>query len=137
MSQNSPFNPPPFDSDETTDETPVAPTIVEAAQPIAPTIQPTNEPMAHVETVVPEPTSASRATNPLLAMLVGALLSCAMIGGGIIIGRQTSATGGKGVLPIGGAGTANDPDAGPLVSAVKRLGPSVMNVDTTFGAPEK
>ena len=158
MSPNSPFNPPPFEaeaiapnapSQATSQATPEqaatapqspplssdgAPTIVETPAGAAPVIE-----SAHVETLAPEPARAGSATNPLLAMLVGALLSCAMIGGGIAIGRQSVGAGkSAGVLPSsGGAGSANNPEEGPLVSAVKQLGPAVMNVDTTFGAPPK
>ena len=143
MSQNSPFNPPPFDADAPPQNAPEvaatspqsndgAPTIIETPATHAPVA---HAPVAHVETLAPEPARAGNATNPLLAMLVGALLSCAMIGGGIAIGRQSA--GGTGVLPAGGAGTVNNPEQGPLVSAVKTIGPAVMNVDTTFGAPEK
>ena len=135
MSSNSSFNPPPFDAAATSAPTPVIenPTV-ENATPETPLVAPPQ----HVETIALEPARAGAATNPLLAMLVGALLSCALIGGGIAIGRQTAGASGNGVLPTGGAGgTANNPEAGPLVSAVKELGPAVMNVDTTFGAPEK
>ena len=140
MSQNSPFNPPPFDATATASETPAetpiqTPTETPPYLPGAPT--PSRPPQAHVETIAPEPARAASATNPLLAMLVGALLSCAMIGGGIAIGRNSAGASG-GVLPTGkGAGTVVNPDEGPLVIAVKELGPSVMNVDTTFGAAPK
>ena len=132
MSQNSPFNPPPFDAEATPAEPNAAP--AEPAR-VAPDIVTTPLPVQHVETLAPEPARAHTATNPLMAMLVGALLSCALIGGGIVIGRQTA--GKNSVLPTGGAGTVNNPEEGPLVSAVKELGPAVMNVDTTFGAPDK
>ena len=133
MSQNSPFNPPPFDADAAS--TPVAPESVESPAPTAATSP--ASPAVHVETVAPEPARAHSATSPLMAMLVGALLSCAMIGGGIAIGRQSAQGRGNGVLPTSGGGTVNNPEEGPLVSAVKTLGPTVMNVDTTFGAPPK
>lgn len=153
MSQNSPFNPPPFDANETPAPSPVVENAVENAPVENATVAPPfaatppvaatpaylpGAPVQHVETVVPEPARASSATNPLLAMLVGALLSCAMIGGGIAIGRQTAGAnaGAGGVLPTG-AGTVINPEEGPLVSAVKELGPAVMNVDTTFGAAPK
>ena len=150
MSQNSPFNPPPHDANEPPAQTPAIENVTgnaslpapggtpggTPAETMAPAYLPgAPAPSAHVETVVPEPARAHSATNPLLAMLVGALLSCAMIGGGIVVGRGT--LGAASVLPSGGAGTANNPEEGPLVSAVKRVGPAVMNVDTTFGAPEK
>ena len=131
MSQNSPFNPPPFDADAPPQ---AAPTPIETP-PITPPPTVATAPVAHIETVVAEPVGTHKATNPLMAMLVGALLSCAMIGGGIVIGRQSA--GSASVLPTGGAGSENNPEEGPLVSAVKTLGPSVMNVDTTFGAPPK
>ena len=153
MSQNSPFNPPPFDADASPQsapepaatpprsnadapeimETPVEPNVVAPAATAPSQAAPIQR--AHVETVAPEPARAGNATNPLLAMLVGALLSCAMIGGGIAIGRQSA--GQTGVLPSGGAGSVNNPEEGPLVSAVKSIGPAVMNVDTTFGAQPK
>ena len=78
------------------------------------------------ELLVPEPPRAHAATNPLLAMLVGALLSCALIGGGILIGRQSVGAGGA-LATTGGDGSAS------IVQAVKAIGPAVMNVDTTFG----
>ena len=140
MSQNSPFNPPPFDADAPPANALPTDAPAPAATPpqseiVAPASAPPTEP-AHVETLAPEPARAGSATNPLLAMLVGALLSCALIGGGIAIGRQSAR--GASVLPAGGqAGTVINPEEGPLVSAVKTLGPSVMNVDTTFGAPPK
>ncbi len=136
MSQNSPFNPPPFDAAATSSETPIqAPAETPPYMPGEPTwLRP---PQTHMETIAPEPARAHAATNPLLAMLVGALLSCAMIGGGIAIGRNSAGASG-GVLPTGkGAGTVFNPDEGPLVIAVKELGPAVMNVDTTFGATPK
>ena len=141
MSQNSPFNPPPFDAaaPPTNDDAPaivdvISPEPTPATAPVAAVL--THAPETVVaETVVAEPARAHTATNPLMAMLVGALLSCAMIGGGIVIGRQNA--GRASVLPTGGAGSINNPEEGPLVSAVKTLGPSVMNVDTTFGAPPK
>ena len=150
MSQNSPFNPPPFDasaaSDEPTNPTPAsapdaasastADVTASASTDVAPQV---GEPMAqpYVETVAPAAARAGAATNPLMAMLVGALLSSALIGGGILIGRQS--VGATSILPSGGGAgaTAINPEEGPLVGAVKRLGPAVMNVDTTFGAPEK
>ena len=140
MSQNSPFNPPPFDAASTPTATPIETSAEPTASPTEPVpIAPETvavPPVQHVETIAPEPEwgRTSNATNPLMAMLVGALLSCALIGGGIVIGRQTAGT--ANVLPTG-AGTANNPEEGPLVSAVKALGPTVMNVDTTFGAPDK
>ena len=139
MSQ-SPFNPPPFDAAATANDMP-APEVETppAYLPGAPMQTPVPDASAQhapIETVVPEPAHARSATNPLLAMLVGALLSCAMIGGGIAIGRNSA--GASGVLPTSvGGGTVINPEEGPLVSAVKELGPSVMNVDTTFGAPPK
>ena len=161
MSPNSPFNPPPFDADapptDAPDASPTAapaatapqssedaPTKIEpiAQTPAAPVMQSVPQsalqPADHVETLAPEPARAGSATNPLLAMLVGALLSCALIGGGIAIGRQSASGAGTSVLPGGGkAATVTNPEEGPLVSAVKTLGPTVMNVDTTFGAPPK
>ena len=139
MSPNSPFNPPPFDADATPPDAPqTAATSPQSNADFATptTIAPVQT--AHVETLAPEPARAGSATNPLLAMLVGALLSCAMIGGGIAIGRQSANGASKtSVLPTSGAGSVNNPEEGPLVSAVKSIGPAVMNVDTTFGAPPK
>ena len=140
MSPSSSFNPPPFDAQAPTEtpsvvETPVASTPVVQA-PEAPVYLPgaplqTPAPQAPVEIMAPEPARAHAATNPLLAMLIGALLSCALLGGGILIGRG----GVGGVAPVGE--TPVDPARDPIVSAVKIIGPAVMNVDTTFGAPAK
>ena len=129
MSPSSSFNPPPSDADDNNDAPVTSPAIAASA----PTIE--ASPATRPDVIVPEPARAAAATNPLLAMLVGALLSCALIGGGIAIGRQTA--GGASVLPTAGAGTALNPEAGPIVNAVKTIGPAVMNVDTTFGAPAK
>ncbi len=154
MSPNSPFNPPPFDADAPPTDAPDAspgatPAPATTAPPSSedapvmqsvpqPALQPALQPADHVETLAPEPARAGSATNPLLAMLVGALLSCAMIGGGIAIGRQSAGGANTSILPSGGrAATVTNPEEGPLVSAVKTLGPTVMNVDTTFGAPPK
>ena len=109
----------------------VAPPIITAPAPAS--AAPLQTPLAPApptpaETVWPEPPRAHAATNPLLAMLLGALLSCALVGGGILIGRQSA-----GAPPIGGS--VAEPDKDPIVGAVKIIGPAVMNVDTTFGKP--
>lgn len=134
MSQASPFNPPPFDADPP-DEPVAAPVVTQAAPETvvtspAPLQSVTAAPLtAQPEWIAPEPARAGAATNPLLAMLIGALLSCALIGGGIVIGRQSAGASG-GILPLGSS--ASDGST-PIVAAVKTIGPAVMNVDTTFG----
>ena len=81
------------------------------------------------ELIAPEPARAVAATNPLLAMLLGAVLSCALLGTGILIGRG-------GIAKTGATGTSggvNEASGNAIISAVKEVGPSVMNVDTDFG----
>ena len=139
MSQNSPFNPPPFDPDAPTSPAPQplapatsqAPAMIEAPaiETVAPAYLPGEMPQSapRADVLAPEPARPNAATNPLMAMLIGALLSCALIGGGIAIGRKTA-----GVV-------ASDPNPArdPFVNAIKAVSPTVMNVDTTFGAPPK
>jgi serine protease Do len=60
-------------------------------------------------------------------MLVGAVLSCGLVGVGVLIGRS----GGGG--PVPGTSGANSGSGNAIVAAVAAVGPAVMNVDTTFG----
>ena len=106
------------------------------ATPIgAPSMQ-TTPVRAPVEVLAPEPPRVSSATNPLMAMLAGGLLSCLLLGSGILIGRGGQSGGGDVMTssPIGSSVNANSGNA--IVRAVKAVGPAVMNVDTTFGRPE-
>ncbi|BCM93686.1 putative serine protease HtrA [Abditibacteriota bacterium] len=89
---------------------------------------------AFVPSPMTEPVNAYRATNPLLAMLGGALLSALLLGAGIAIGRAGA---GKGAMPVGvGGNTAQDIDD-PVIRVAREVGPAVMNVDTTFGKKGK
>ena len=78
-----------------------------------------------------EPAGAHRATNPLIAMLGGALLSAALLGTGMVIGRSGA---GRTSLPLG---TASGDAANPAAQVAREVGPAVMNVDTTFGKSGK
>ncbi|PQV65240.1 serine protease Do [Abditibacterium utsteinense] len=122
-------------------ETP-APSVF-AAPIVAPEIAPQNlSAAAHIsssppfiEPIAPEPIHAGSATNPLLAMLAGAVLACVLLGSGILIGRAGSPN--NGVMtasPLGNGVSAQSGNA--IVRAVAMVGPAVMNVDTTFGKPE-
>jgi serine protease Do len=107
--------------------------IAEPSAAIAPKLSPTLPPS---EPIAPEPPNASSATNLLMAMLVGALLACALFGGGILVGRSSN-PGGNDVLaasPVGTSGSSVSANSGnAIVRAVAAVGPAVMNVDTTFG----
>ena len=83
----------------------------------------------------PDAVTAPRpgALAPLSALLLGGVLSCLLVGGGFLLGGR-----GRGVLdPVqqisGGYGSVNSDSGNAIVEAVKRVGPAVMNVDTTFG----
>ena len=83
----------------------------------------------------PDAVTAPRpgALAPLSALLLGGVLSCLLVGGGFLLGGR-----GRGVLdPVqqisGGYSGVNSDSGNAIVEAVKRVGPAVMNVDTTFG----
>ncbi|RYG75093.1 PDZ domain-containing protein [bacterium] len=80
------------------------------------------------EKIAPEPIHANTATTPLMAMLAGAVLACFLVGVGILIGRVS----GDGGLANGLSGV-NSSSGSAIVRAAAEVGPSVMNVDTTFG----
>ena len=111
--------------------TPLAPPAPTSAfAPItAPQLSPAQ--LRNLEPIAPEPARAHAATNPLLALLVGALMSAALLGTGILIGRGTPNAAG---FP-GGEGTSGvNPSSGnAIVRAAAKIGPAVMNVDTDFG----
>jgi serine protease Do len=65
-----------------------------------------------------------------MAMLVGAVLSCFLLGTGVLIGR--SGNGGDSGGVMGNSGV-NSGSGNQIVRAVSMVGPAVMNVDTTFG----
>ena len=89
-----------------------------------------NAPLQHAP--VGEPMNAHRATNPLLAMLSGALLSALLLGAGIAIGRS------GGSNPLTAAAQSDDFDVlNPAARVAREVGPAVMNVDTTFGKSGK
>jgi len=107
---------------------PVAPPVPAYAAP-APPVPP-------VAFVAAPPGQSAKVTNPLLTMMLGAVLACGLVGTGIVIGRHTGGDG----IPLGSAtngdsGTADNSN-NPIVQAVKKVGPAVMNVDTTFGKEE-
>ena len=83
-----------------------------------------------VEMIAPEPPRAGSATNPLIAMLSGAILACALLGSGILIGRAGNT---NGVLPTSPGSGISAASGNAVVRAVAQVGPAVMNVDTTFG----
>ncbi len=100
----------------------------------APHLVQNSAPLQPVQNVVREPANTHRATNPLLAMLGGALLSAALLGTGIVIGRSGA---GRTSLPIGASTGANGLSANPVAQVARDVGPAVMNVDTTFGKSGK
>jgi serine protease Do len=67
-------------------------------------------------------------------MLVGGVLACALLGGGILIGRATTSAG-TGTGGMMGNGGINADSGNAITQAVQQIGPAVMNVDTTFGTP--
>ncbi len=105
-------------------------TQVAAPPSFAPHIAPFPAP---VSLQTPEPVNAHRATNPLFSMLAGALLSAALLGAGIAIGRSS---GGSNALT---SAVANDDFdvLNPAARVARDVGPAVMNVDTTFGKTAK
>lgn len=92
-------------------------------------------PQLPLEPIAPEAPRAAAATNPLIAMLVGALLASALLGSGILIGRAGN-LGTTDVLASSGSGgssSVSSQSGNAIVRAVAMVGPAVMNVDTTFG----
>jgi len=103
--------------------------------PVAPPVEAVS-PSPYLPTPVeqvpmPEPRDAHRATNPLLTMLGGALLSAALLGVGIAIGRGSAGS----VMSSGGGD--NFDVLNPAARVARDVGPAVMNVDTTFGKTAK
>lgn len=105
----------------------VQPVAASAPAPFVPTPYATAKQSFAHEPIAPEPPRAASATNPLMAMLVGAVLSCGLVGFGVLIGRS-----GNGGL-VTGTGGVNSSSGNAIVRAVAAVGPAVMNVDTTFG----
>ena len=111
---------------------PVAPPL--SAAPLAPL------PVARTAT----PLVAANANNvvrpvtlsPLLSMLVGGVLACVLVALGMNLGARRSADGAA-LDPITAVGTdtsgVSARSGNAIVNAVKRVGPAVVNVDTTFG----
>ncbi len=98
------------------------------------TTQPAAPKAARLEPIAPEPPRASSATNPLIAMLSGALLAAALLGSGIWIGRAGNVGTADVLAPSGGVvAGVNAKSSSAVVRAVAMVGPAVMNVDTTFG----
>jgi len=115
-----------------------APVEVAAPTPVLPSFAPQIAPSNPLTAPAPvqnspviEPKNAHRATNPLLTLLGGALLSAALLGVGIAIGRGTK--GGAGAVP----GTDDFDVLNPAARVARDVGPAVMNVDTTFGKSPK
>ncbi len=112
-----------------------APAPQERAPSFAPHL-PSQSPLtpdpAFVPSPVAEPVNSYRATNPLLAMLGGALLSAVLLGVGIAIGRGGA---GSGAMQTGNAAGSDIDD--PVAKVARDVGPAVMNVDTTFGKTGK
>jgi serine protease Do len=78
------------------------------------------------------------ALAPVTAMLLGGALSCLLVGGGFLLGARNNGGGlGDPVQQVGGNGgtygNVNEDSGNAIVEAVKKVGPAVMNVDTTFG----
>ncbi len=86
-----------------------------------------------LETIAPEPPRVSSATNPLIAMLCGALLAAALLGSGILLGRAGNAGTGDVLTASPAPSAVNARSGNAIVRAVALVGPAVMNVDTTFG----
>ena len=110
-----------------------APVEPSFAPHLTPQPQPSPTP-AFASSVVSEPANAHRATNPLLAMLTGALLSAGLLGTGILLGR--SGAGGALISPGPSTG-GNYTGTNPAAQVAREVGPAVMNVDTTFGKSGK
>ncbi len=123
---------------------PPAPTVTEVAAPVASAPLPLAPEPSFAPHMVPapmtapapsryiaeEPANAGKATNSLLAMLGGALLSAALLGTGIVLGRGSAGGG----MPTGGGSFEG---ANPVAQVAREVGPAVMNVDTTFGKTGK
>ncbi|MDQ3814319.1 MAG: trypsin-like peptidase domain-containing protein [Armatimonadota bacterium] len=112
-----------------------------AASPLpapATTAPPAAPASAVVPAVVQEPLAPDvprpSAISPVLALLMGGVLACLLVGLGLFIGRRSpnmptdSVSYGSGDLSTVSAKSGN-----AIVDAVRRVGPAVMNVDTTFG----
>jgi serine protease Do len=107
-------------------------TLVPASSSFAPHVAPSPAPIPVQSVPVAEPVNAHRATNPLLSMLAGALLSAGLLGAGIAIGRSG---GGASGAVTSGSGDYSGPN--PVAQVAREVGPAVMNVDTTFGKTGK
>jgi serine protease Do len=74
------------------------------------------------------------ALSPVTAMLAGGVLSCLLLGVGMLIGSRSSNIPADPMQQIsGGWGGVNADSGNAIVKAVQLVGPAVMNVDTTFG----
>ena len=116
-----------------------APPVVETGAatgigaPILPSPTLPNRPSSITDT----PSASSAAPNTLgtlNTLLLGGLLACVLVGLGMLIGRggATSSTGNGVAAPINIA-TVDLTSQSAIESAIQRVGPAVMNVDTTFG----
>ena len=86
-----------------------------------------------VESVAPDVRHAP-AIHPLIAMLVGGLLACSLIGLGMFLGaRGTNANANNPIIYSGGPNGVTADSGNAIVDAASRVGPAVMNVDTSFG----
>lgn len=82
------------------------------------------------EPIAPDVTRTA-ATQPLMTMLIGGVLACALIGFGMFLQSRLSHNGP--VDPINYVGTVSSESGNAIVQAVRRVGPAVLNVDTKFG----
>lgn len=115
-----------------------------SASPTAPSFAPAPSPVSpdFVATTVGASTGvtsgamapARAATDPLLAMLLGAVLACGLLGAGIGIGRAGRDEPDRDILSVAPAAAGVSARSGnAIVRAVAAVGPAVMNVDSTFG----
>lgn len=87
-------------------------------------------PVAAREPLAPD-VARPAATQPLMTMLIGGVLACALIGFGMFLQSRLSHAGP--LDPINYVGTVSSESGNAIVQAVRRVGPAVLNVDTKFG----
>ncbi len=84
-------------------------------------------------TVVPP---RSNTLGFLHTLLLGGVLACTLVGLGTLIGARhggAAETSSTGIEENGGVATADLVNQSAIESAIQKVGPAVMNVDTTFG----
>ena len=94
---------------------------------LPPQVSPNMSPLLALESAPPTPVSNVRpvALGVVNSFLLGGVLACGLVGLGFVLGRGSTDR----VLDVGGKGAGEN----TVISAVKAVGPAVMNVDTTFG----